>query len=56
MVNVSSVGGHLEYSGNDVMMVQGARVIEADLMGTDGVVHVIDDVIFTELGIYEATT
>jgi uncharacterized surface protein with fasciclin (FAS1) repeats len=37
-------------STNDALYVNRAGVIETNLMATNGVVHIIDDVLFTELG------
>ena len=52
LINVSVVdGGGRSGSGNDGLFIDDKVLIESDLMATNGVIHVIDGVMFTELGV-----
>ena len=42
-------GGEITVNGTDGVMVDGAKVIQADIVASNGVIHVIDAVIMPKM-------
>ena len=41
---------NLTRDANDKLYVHGTQIVTADIMGTNGVLHIIDDVLLTDEG------